>query len=148
MVQSNQHINIISSWRYNSCSHHYANWKAKFKSEIPSKLRPRRSQARDPRHTNKSAKISNIFILNIIPSSHSSTRANEKRQWDILRISYIRIYDNCALFSSTSSQIYTRDKRKQVKWSLFNEFLMDRNIFLSDSVNPKIGQKLCVCEYK
>ena len=71
---------------------------------------------------------------------------NHIYQVDLLRISHTGVnivyYDNRALFSSTSSQIYDKDKRKRVEVILFNKSIMDSNTLLFEPIKPKIGHKL------
>ena len=66
---------------------------------------------------------------------------------EILIIYHIRVHETRTLFSSTSSGIYNKDKRKQVKAIIFNKFMMDLNTFLFEAVKPKMGHKLCVRMY-
>ena len=65
-----------------------------------------------------------------------------------LIISHIGVHETRALFSITSSKIYSKDKREQVQAIIFNKFMADSNTFLFNTVKPKIGHKLCVCRYK
>ena len=68
--------------------------------------------------------------------------------WDGLRISRIGVHKTRYLFSITSSQIYNKEKLRQVKAILFNKFAMDSDTFLFKTVKPKIGHKLRACMFK
>ena len=48
-------------------------------------------------------------------------------------------YETSALFSSTKSRIYDKVKHEQVKVILFYKSAMEFNIFLFETINPKIG---------
>ena len=73
--------------------------------------------------------ISYSYKLNLVLSS--------------LRIYHIGVhklyYETCALFSSTKSRIYDKEKHKQVKVIIFYKSAMDSNTFLFDPIVPKIG---------
>ena len=66
---------------------------------------------------------------------------NHIYQVDLLRISHTGVnivyYDNRALFSSTSSQLYDKEKREQVNLILFYKSNMDSNAFLFETTIPK-----------
>ena len=102
--QSKKHVNGIPKWISNRCSHHHVNWKSKFKSQIPSKLRHICSQASETRGTNKSAEIYNNFIFHIISSSSSRKRATWTRLWGSMVISHIGVRETRALVSSTKQE--------------------------------------------
>ena len=72
-----------------------------------------------------------------IPRNHSVSNQG-------LIISHIGLHETRAIFSSTSSRIYDKEKREQVKEIIFNKFAIDSNIFLFGTVNPKIGHELRV----
>ena len=84
-----------------------------------------------------------FFILRIILSSSSRQGSTRMRRRGSLRISHIRLhrvyYDTCALFSSTKLRIYDKVKCDQVKVIIFNKSAMESNIFLFDTIKPKIG---------
>ena len=48
-------------------------------------------------------------------------------------------YETRALFSSTKSQIYDKEKREQVKLILLYKSVMESNIFLFETAKSKIG---------
>ena len=58
-----------------------------------------------------------------------------------------RVRETCVLFASTSSWIYDKENREQVKKILFNNSVMDLNTFLFDPAKPKIDHKLGVSTY-
>ena len=60
----------------------------------------------------------------------------------ILRISNIGVQDNRHLFSITSSKIYNKDKREQVKAIIFYKSAMDSNPLLFETFKLKIGYML------
>ena len=84
-----------------------------------------------------------ILILHIIFSSSSSQRYTWKRWQGSLRISYIEVhkvyYETRALFPTTKSLIYNKEKRKQVKVFILHKSTMDSNTFLFDPTVLKIG---------
>ena len=60
----------------------------------------------------------------------------------ILRISNIGVQDNRHLFSITSSKIYNKEKREQVKAIIFYKSAMDSNPLLFETFKLKIGYML------
>ena len=64
-----------------------------------------------------------------------------------LIISRIGVHKTYALFPSTSSQIYNKEKREQVKAIICNKSAMDSSTFLLEPVKPKIVHKLRVHTY-
>ena len=144
-LKSKQHVNGISKWISNRCSHHYVNWKAKFKSQIPSKLKPRISQASYPRGTINSENMYDTFH----PSYHLFFVIKAKSYTDAPTRESENIPHRGTLvpcfFSITSLWIYNKEKLDQVKAILCNNSAMDSNSFLFDPVNHKICHKLRVC---
>ena len=88
-----------------------------------------------------------LFILHIIFSFSSKERSTQTSHRGIPIISHTRVRENHALLSRTSSRIYNKYKRKQVKAILFNKFAMDLNTFLFKPFKTKIDHKLCVRTY-
>ena len=70
------------------------------------------------------------------------------RQQGSLIISYIRVYETRCFFSSTSSQIYDKEKQEQVKAIIFHRLFMEPNTLLFDPVKPKICHDMRVRTYK
>ena len=72
-------------------------------------------------------------------------------RWWSLRISHIGVhnvyYETCALFSSTKSRIYDKEKSEQVKLVLLYKSVMDSNTFLFEPTVPKTGHSR-VCQYQ
>ena len=83
-----------------------------------------------------------LLIIHIISPLSSRQIVTEMLQQGSQIISHIGVhtsyYDTRDLFSSTSSQIYNKEKRKRVKVYLFYKSVMDSNTFLFNPTVSKI----------
>ena len=84
-----------------------------------------------------------LLIFHIIMSSTSSKGDTQTRRGGSMRISYIGVnklyYETRALFSSTSSRIYDKQKCEQVKVFLFYKSAMGLKTLLFKPTETKIG---------
>ena len=77
-----------------------------------------------------------VYVLKSYPSMNPYLKG-------ILKISHIEVHDTRALFSSTSSQIYDKQKHGRMKAILFNKFAVD-SITLLFETSSQIQVTSCV----
>ena len=113
-------------------------------------LKPIRKVKYNCRHSGESSLYSGSYMCRIAAFYWILTNAAWYYNWRcklpvpyIPRISHIRVhklyYENCALFSSTKTQIYDKEKCDQVKVVLLYKSAIYPNTFLFDPIDPKMG---------